>query len=240
MTFSKLRRRIALLAARLICEQQETEYYRARIQAARLVSSERIPRNQWPTREEIRDAVRTLLADAENSQLTGQTEIERVLADPPLSNDRFRVYLQLLLPLEQTKQSIHHHPEGDALYHSLQVFVLARDQLPYDEEFLLAALLHDIGKAIDPHDHVTAGLQVLAHLITPRTAWLIEHHYNAQKLRDGTLGARAKRRLQESENYEELLLLVDCDRQGRIPGTQVPEVEEALDYIRDLEDMFGV
>ena len=41
-------------------------------------------------------------------------------------------------------------PEGDALYHSLQVFALASDRLPYDEEFLTAALLHDVGKAINP------------------------------------------------------------------------------------------
>ena len=63
----------------------------------------------------------------------------------------------LLLPLENVKQNPEYHPEGDALYHSLQVFDLARDELPYDEEFLLAALLHDVGKAIDPRDHVAAG-----------------------------------------------------------------------------------
>ena len=63
----------------------------------------------------------------------------------------------LLLPLETVKQNPAYHPEGDALYHSLQVFDLARDALPYDEEFQLAALLHDVGKAIDPRDHVAAG-----------------------------------------------------------------------------------
>ena len=45
-------------------------------------------------------------------------------------------------------------------------FDLARDELPYDEEFLLAALLHDVGKAIDPHDHVAAGLEALEGYIT--------------------------------------------------------------------------
>ena len=51
---------------------------------------------------------------------------------------------------ERARSRRKYHPEGDVLYHSLQVFELARDELPYDEEFLLAALLHDVGKAIDP------------------------------------------------------------------------------------------
>ena len=70
--------------------------------------------------------------------------------------DRFQIYEMLLLPLENVKENPEYHPEGDALYHSLQVFELARRELPYDEEFLTAALLHDVGKAIDPHDHVAA------------------------------------------------------------------------------------
>lgn len=148
--------------------------------------------------------------------------------------DRFQVYRALLLPLARVKQERRWHPEGDALYHSLQVFELARDALPYDEEFLLAALLHDVGKAIDPYDHVAAGLEALRDFITERTGWLIAHHMEGHALRDGTIGVRARRRLQQSEDYEELLLLAECDENGRVPGAQVPEVEEALDYLREL------
>ena len=36
--------------------------------------------------------------------------------------DRFQVYYSLLLPLENVKQNPRYHPEGDVLYHSLQVF----------------------------------------------------------------------------------------------------------------------
>ena len=102
--------------------------------------------------------------------------------------DRFQIYEMLLLPLENVKENPKYHPEGDALYHSLQVFELARAELPYDEEFLLAALLHDVGKAIDRHDHVAAGLEALAGYITPRIAWFIEHHMEGQELLDGSLG----------------------------------------------------
>ena len=49
-----------------------------------------------------------------------------------------------------------------------RVFALARDELPYDEEFLLAALLHDVGKAIARQDHVAAGLDALDGFITAR------------------------------------------------------------------------
>ena len=112
-------------------------------------------------------------------------------------------------------------PRGMCLYHSLQVFEHARERLPYDEEFLLAALLHDVGKGIDPSDHVAAGLEALEGFITERTAWMIEHHMEAQAIRDGTLGVRAHRRLRENDSYEELRLLAECDRLGRQVGVRV-------------------
>lgn len=165
--------------------------------------------------------------------------LEEAIADAAEQVDRFKVYESLLLPLENVKQNLKWHPEGEALYHSLQVFDHARDQLPYDEEFLLAALLHDIGKGIDPQDHVGSGLEALEGFITERTAWLIKHHMDAQQVLDHTIGHRAKRRLEENESFEELMLLAQCDRAGRVPGAQAPELEEALDYIRELATNFG-
>jgi HD domain len=172
---------------------------------------------------------------AEYPGLDLDAAVDEVASKP----DRFQVYQSLLLPLENVKQNPKYHPEGDALYHSVQVFDHARNALSYDEEFLLAALLHDIGKAIDPHDHVAAGLEALEGFITGRTAWFIEHHMLAHEVLDRTIGQRAHRRLQESENYEELLLLCRCDRAGREQGVAVPELDEALDYIRDLAQSFG-
>lgn len=165
--------------------------------------------------------------------------VDDALAEAQNQVDRFQIYHMLLVPLEQVKQSPKYHPEGDALYHSLQVFNLATHELPYDEEFLLSALLHDVGKAIDPHDHVAAGLEALEGFITERTRWLIEHHMEAHALHEGTLGQRARRRLAESEHFEELLLLSRCDRHGRASGVAVPELEEVLEYLRDLADTCG-
>jgi hypothetical protein len=169
----------------------------------------------------------------------GDIDVDAEVVAAESQVDRFRVYESLLLPLEHVKQSPKWHPEGDALYHSLQVFDLARDELPYDEEFLLAALLHDIGKAIDPQEHVAAALDALQGFVTERTAWLILHHMEAHAIADGTIGARAHRRLRESENYDELVLLGECDRAGRERGVATPDVDEALDYLRDLAQTCG-
>lgn len=148
--------------------------------------------------------------------------------------DCFEIFKLLLKPLENVKQNPDYHPEGDALFHSLQVFELARYERPYDEEFILAALLHDIGKAIDPCDHVGAALEALEGAITERTEFLIAHHMDAHAYRDGTLGHRARCRLSENENFDDLMLLRECDDKGRVPGAQVCTVEEALDFIKKL------
>ncbi|MBA4064215.1 MAG: tRNA adenylyltransferase [Isosphaera sp.] len=161
--------------------------------------------------------------------------LDEALAERDEAVDPYQLFRLLLLPLENVKQNPRYHPEGDVLYHLLQVFELARDARPWDEEFVLAALLHDVGKGIDPHDHVGAALQALDGLVTPRTAWLIEHHMLAQEYRAGTLGARARRRLEESEDFDDLMLLRELDDAGRVPGAVVPTVDEALAFLRQLE-----
>lgn len=166
-----------------------------------------------------------------------QMALEQAVLEAENRVDRFQIYEMLLLPLEQVKENRQYHPEGDALYHSLQVFELARHELPYDEEFLLAALLHDVGKAIAPGEHVGAALEALDGVITARTAWLIEHHLEAQGLLDGTLGMRHRRRLEASEDFEELKILARCDRDGRVKGAEAPDLDEALSYVRELAQM---
>ena len=186
-------------------------------------------------------------------QRAGLAELEKLIAlehgidaeqqaqrrmDMDAAPDRIGLFLALLVPLENVKQNPKYHPEGDALFHSMQVYALAKDQSPYDEEFLLAALLHDVGKAIDPDDHVGAGLEALCDSITERTAWLISNHMDAHKIHDRTIGARRRRKLTSHPWYEDLELLGECDRAGRVPGAEVEEPEEALDYIENLETMF--
>jgi predicted HD phosphohydrolase len=184
---------------------------------------------------------RASIAELEQFLAREYPDLDLAAAEEEAANqvDRFQVFESLLLPLENVKGPLKYHPEGDMLYHSLQVFDHGRDNLAYDEEFLSAALLHDVGKAIDPTDHVGAGLEALDGFITDRTAWLIEHHMLAHQLADGSLGARARRRLEQSEHFSDLVLLGECDRAGRQPGVDAPEVEEAIQYLRELGQMFG-
>ncbi|MBX3426484.1 MAG: tRNA adenylyltransferase [Pirellulales bacterium] len=163
-------------------------------------------------------------------------DLAAALAEAAERVDRFAALEAILLPLENVRQDLRYHPEGDALYHSLQVFDRARDELPYDEEFLTAALVHDVGKAIDPRDHVAAGLEALEGLVSERTAWLVEQHMEVHAIVAGTLGRRAWRRLRESPWYDDLLLLGQCDRRGRVPGARAPELDEALAYLREICD----
>src|SRR5262249_48589167 len=149
--------------------------------------------------------------------------------------DPYPVYRLLLRPLEEVRQSPKHHPEGDVLYHSLQVFELAREHRPYDEEFLLAALLHDVGKGLDRSDHVSAALPALDELVTERPRFLIAHHMDAHEYRAGTLAPKVRRRLEESPDFEDLMLLRRLDDAGRVPGAVVGTVDEALDYLKELE-----
>lgn len=177
---------------------------------------------------DIRAVEATVREDYPDADLAALNEEHESWADPIL------VFRLLLQRLDGVKQKPEHHPEGDALYHSLQAFDLARQQFPYDEEFLLAALLHDVGKGIDPAHHIEAGLEALRGLISSRTVFLIEHHSAARRLKDGTLNGRLRTRIQESPWYEDLMALHAIDDAARRPGVRVPSVDEALAYLASM------
>jgi len=112
---------------------------------------------------------------------------------------------------------------------------LAREARPYDEEFLLAALLHDVGKTMGMKDHAATAVDALRGAVTDRTLWLIAHHMDLIPDRYKKLGAKQRREIEESEYSDDLKLLRECDDAGRVPGVVVESLEEALDYIRGLE-----
>jgi hypothetical protein len=124
----------------------------------------------------------------------------------------------------------------------------AADELPLDRFeafFRLLSPLEQVAQNPQRHPegdalyHSLAGLEALAEMITPRTAWLIENLHAARRLREGTLGMRARRRLEASEDFDTLVLLADCDRLGRRRGVPTPDLVEALEYVRDLPHTLG-
>jgi hypothetical protein len=256
---ARLRQKIALEAARRMFdavtsrepdnlgwlnEASEADFYTAKRKAA-AVLGHRVRPGDLPSDSEVRDQLLVLArarsgpayrtaVPPEPGAAAGAEPESLVLAD---HLDRFAIYRLRLVPLESVKQNPKHHPEGDALYHSLQVFELAREARPYDEEFLLAALLHDVGKAIDPQDHAAAAVEALRGTLTERTEWLIAHHRDlpGQGQRDRVQTTRARRVQDSSESLDDLTLLRDLDDEGRVPGAPVGTIDEALDYLRGLE-----
>lgn len=152
-----------------------------------------------------------------------------------VDSDPYPLFRLLLQPLEGVRQRAEFHPEGDVLYHLLQVFELARERRPYDFEFLLAALLHDVGKGIEPRNHVAAAIRSLDGVVTERTLFFIRHHMEAHEYLAGTLPPRKCDKLKRSEEFDDLLLLAECDQAGRVPGATVGTLDEALGYLRELE-----
>jgi len=214
----KLRRRIAGAAARIVAAGGDSR--RARFRAARRVAGGRVPEEQLPSHGEIRrEVVRGDDRRAGFAHLTG---------------DRFDRLAEVVGVLSTVRQDPVRHPEGDVLEHTLQVFDLVQRERPFDEELLTAALVHDVGRAIDHADPVAAGLEAVGDLVTPRTRWLVENLAAAAAHGDHTIGARARQRLAAHPDFLDVLLLAECDRRACIGGYAAPTLEEAIGILRDL------
>jgi HD domain len=141
--------------------------------------------------------------------------------------------LDLLLALDGIQQDPRWHPEGDALYHSLQAFDLARRETG-DRELHAAALLHDVGKALGSKDHAEVGADLLEGLVAPRVVWLVRHHLD---LLDAP--AATKRRLRGTPHLLDLQRLRRWDVGGRSPRAAVLSPDAALAVLLDGGDLDG-
>ncbi len=139
--------------------------------------------------------------------------------------------LDLLLALDGVRQDPKYHPEGDALFHTLQVFGLALRETR-DPILLGAALLHDVGKAEAGSDHDEVGADLLSGLVHPRVVWLVRHHLDL--LRNPR---RARHRGVEIGALQQLRR---WDLGGRRPGASVMSPDEAVAIVRDFPLLFTV
>jgi hypothetical protein len=217
-------------------EATEAEFYSAKRKAAAVLGRPVRP-GDLPSDSEVREALLALIRDAKSKPDAPVIDQPEPAPGEELARladhvDRFAVYRLRLGPLEAVKQDPRRHPEGDALYHSLQVFELARHARPYDEEFLLAALLHDVGKGIDPANPVATALEALRGAVTERTLALVGllRDYKIARQKPG-----APPPVGDPDALEDLALLQELDELGRVPGASVETLDEALEYLRKLE-----
>ena len=214
----RLRQRIAEDAARAMAGGSDAR--RAVFRAARRVARGWVPDDRLPDAAEVCDEVRRGL-DPEGSLRH-------------LVGDRFDAIAAAVAVLATVRQHPARCPEGDVLEHSLQVFDLVHQEQPFDEELLTAALVHDLGRAIDRANPVASGLEALGDLITPRTRWLVETLPAAREHGDQTLGHRARRRLEAHPDFLDALLLAEADRRAHQRGYPAPSLDEAV----ALSDLF--
>ncbi|MBK8256094.1 MAG: HD domain-containing protein [Polyangiaceae bacterium] len=133
--------------------------------------------------------------------------------------------LELLSALDGVSQDRRYHPEGDALYHSLQVFQLAQRETG-DRVLWAAALLHDVGKAVSSSDHDEVGADLLDGLVCPRVVWLVRHHLDLLRNPGAT-----KRKLRNTKALVDLGKLRRWDVGGRSPTAWVHTPSDALSIL---------
>lgn len=135
----------------------------------------------------------------------------------------------LLIALDGIRQSPKYHPEGDALFHSLQVFELAK-RATDDPVLWAAALFHDVGKAIDGPLHDEVGANLLEGLLPARAVWLVRHHLDL--LKEPRL---TRRRYLGTSALRDLEMLRRWDVGGREPRARVMAVDDAFDLLFSAE-----
>ncbi len=129
----------------------------------------------------------------------------------------------LLYALDGVAQDRAYHPEGDALFHSLQVFDHARRSTD-DRALWAAALFHDVGKAGGGRDHDRLGAELLDGLVAPRVVWLVRHHLDLLR----SPGATRRRLRRYPAALADLERLRRWDVAGRDPRARTLSADEAL------------
>ena len=142
---------------------------------------------------------------------------------------------ELLENCRGVEQMEKHHPEGDVFVHSLQCYWWACRETN-DPDLILAALLHDVGKAVDGLEHVKKGLDLLDDLVSAKTLWLVKHHMRIWAYIKGEMRKLSKcKYLAEHPWLPELVQLARWDKLARDPKKEVKynrgEIVERLNKI---------
>jgi len=63
----------------------------------------------------------------------------------------------------------------DRLEHSLQTATRA-ERAGHDLEYVMCALVHDIGDTLSPYNHPAIGAAIVKPFVSPANHWMVEHH----------------------------------------------------------------
>jgi|SRR5208337_133948 len=131
--------------------------------------------------------------------------------------DNMKPFFDALEKLDGLDQREDRHPEKDALEHSLQAFYHACRETD-DIELILAALLHDVGKAIEMFDHPQLGADFLHDYVSPKVEFLVRNHLRINYYLSGEMHKLFKvKELSEHPFFRELVMLKRFDHLGRNP-----------------------
>ena len=139
----------------------------------------------------------------------------------------------LLYDLDGVKQSPKYHPEGDALFHSLQVFQLARTASD-DPILWAAAVFHDVGKAVDSKHHARIGCDMLSGVLNPQVTWLVEHHLDLTRC-----PRRTQKKYETQPRFAQLQKLRRLDVNGRDPAARVISVATAIEFLQPHHELIS-
>lgn len=134
--------------------------------------------------------------------------------------------VSLLEDLDGVEEHPAYHPEGDCLFHSLQVFQRALSDTN-NPVLWAAALLHDVGKAVDYANHASVGSDMLSDILNPKITWLIRHNLDLLKSPKKT-----RRKWQGSQQLQDLEHLRRWDLSGRDIDTNVMSIPEAINILQ--------
>ena len=147
--------------------------------------------------------------------------------------------------LEENKGIEQHklyHPEGDVFNHSLQsVYVAFRETI--DTDLILAALLHDVGKACNKLGHDNIAVEMLNCHCSPKTLWLIENHMRIWYFLSGDMHKLSKvKELIGHPWISELIHLARIDKAARNPNRRIKyDKQDIIDRLNKcVEKRFNV
>jgi putative nucleotidyltransferase with HDIG domain len=131
--------------------------------------------------------------------------------------------IDYLLSLENKKDPPENHPEDNLLSHLTQAFQIAKKEST-DQELWVAALLHDIGKAIQNPDHPEVGVQLLKEhgYINDKVLSLVNNHMRIRWFLSGRMKKQGKiEKILNDVYLVELIHLRRIDKTSRIPNVPI-------------------